>query len=147
MKHPYVHPLLTCIQMTIPVLNLLSPHLPNYPNAIIWYILEKLHFTTLNYIINYTLYLKLFEYIFYTINYDSCYTLHPDIKFAINFDLNPKFMVQSVIKSSLRWYSVISSLFLRDWEEGQLGSFIWCHTFPFKLMANLTSRYKVQQMS
>ena len=43
------------------------------------YILEKLHFTTLNYY--------------------SCYTLHPNNKFMVNLDGNLNFMVQIVIRS------------------------------------------------
>ena len=49
----------------------------------------KLHFTTLNYTLYYTLQPKFFECIFYTLNYDPYYTLHPhprDIKFAIKLD-------------------------------------------------------------
>ena len=96
MKHPHVHLFLTCIQMTIPLLNLLSLLLSKCCHMAH---LGKLHFTILNYTINYTLYPKLFEYTFCIINYDSCYTLHPDVKFSINFDVNPKFRMQSVIKS------------------------------------------------
>ena len=46
----------------------------------------ELHFITLNYISDYTLYHKLFKSTFCIINYNSCYTLHPNIKFAINLD-------------------------------------------------------------
>jgi len=49
-------------------------------------ILGKLHFTTLNYTFNYTLYHKPFECMFCTIKYDHCYTLHLNIKFAVNLD-------------------------------------------------------------
>ena len=59
----------------------------------------KLHFTTLNYTLCYTLHPKLFECTFWSLNYDSCYTLHPTIKFAVNFDENLKFKMQSVIKN------------------------------------------------
>jgi len=34
--------------------------------------LEKLHVIILNYVLNYTLHPKLFEYIVYTLNYDIC---------------------------------------------------------------------------
>lgn len=34
-------------------------------------------------------------------------------------------------------------IFLRDWEGGQLGLFIWYHIFPSKLTANLMSRCKL----
>ena len=61
--------------------------------------LEKLHFITLNYTLNYTLYPKLFECIFCTLNYEHCYILQSDIKFSIKLDGNPKFRVQSVIES------------------------------------------------
>ena len=47
---------------------------------------RKLHFTTLNYISDYTLHSKLFECTFCTINYDHCHILHPDVKFSVNFD-------------------------------------------------------------
>ena len=46
-------------------------------------ILENFHFTTLNYITDYTLYLKLFEYTVCTLNYDTYYTLHLDVSFII----------------------------------------------------------------
>ena len=36
---------------------------------------EKLHFTTLNYVLNYTLHLKLLECTVITLNYSPCYTL------------------------------------------------------------------------
>ena len=49
----------------------------------------KLHFITLNYILNYTC----------TINYKSCYTLHLDVKLVVNLGKNIKFRVQSVIKN------------------------------------------------
>ena len=45
-----------------------------------------LHFTTLNYTLDYTLHHKLFECIFCILNYNPCYTLHPNVKFAINLD-------------------------------------------------------------
>ena len=45
--------------------------------------LRKLHFTTLNYTPNYTLYPKLFEWTFYTLNYDIFYTLYPNVKFTM----------------------------------------------------------------
>lgn len=43
----------------------------------------KLHFTTLKYVLNYTLYHKLFKYIICTLNYDFCYTLHPNVSFIL----------------------------------------------------------------
>ena len=46
----------------------------------------ELHFTTLNFILDYTLHPKFFECTFFTLNYDRCYNLHPDIKFAVNLD-------------------------------------------------------------
>ena len=48
--------------------------------------IQKLHFTSLNYIPKYTLHYKPFECTFYNINYDSCYTLHVNIKFFVNLD-------------------------------------------------------------
>ena len=45
-----------------------------------------LHFTTLNYTLNYTLHLKLSEWTFCTINYNICYTSHPNIKFRVTID-------------------------------------------------------------
>ena len=59
----------------------------------------KLRFTILNYTSYYTLHHKFFEYTFCTLNYDSCYTLQADVKFAVNFDGNPNFRVQSVIEN------------------------------------------------
>ena len=63
------------------------------------YILEKLHFTTLNYTSYYTLHHKPFECTFCTLNYYSCYTLHPNNKFMVNLDGNLNFMVQIIIRS------------------------------------------------
>ena len=59
----------------------------------LWTALVQLYFTTLNYTLDYTLHLKLFECMFCTLNYDSCYTLHHAVKFAINLDGNIKFRV------------------------------------------------------
>ena len=50
----------------------------------------KLHFTTLNYALDYTLHPKLFECTIYTLNYDNCYTLHPNVSFTVKFDKNIK---------------------------------------------------------
>ena len=47
---------------------------------------EKLHFTILNYTLNYILHRKLFECTFCSLNYDPCYTLHPDVNFTIILD-------------------------------------------------------------
>ena len=55
--------------------------------------LGELHFTILNYMLDYILYRKLFECKFCTLNYDFSYTLHPNVKFAVNLDGNPKFRV------------------------------------------------------
>ena len=60
---------------------------------------KKLHFTTLNYTLCYTLHSKLFKCTFNTLNYDHCYTLQPSIKFAVNLDGNSKFMVQIIIRN------------------------------------------------
>ena len=38
---------------------------------------------------------------FCIINYEHCYTLHPDVKFAVNFDENSKFKMQSVIRNKV----------------------------------------------
>ena len=43
----------------------------------------KLHFTTLDYTLNYILHPKLFECTFCTLNYYICYTLHPDFNFTV----------------------------------------------------------------
>ena len=48
----------------------------------------KLHFTTLNYTLDYTLHFKLFECTFYILNYDICYTLHSIVSFTIKLDGN-----------------------------------------------------------
>ena len=50
----------------------------------------KLHFTTLNYALDYTLHHKLFECTVYTLNYDPCCTLHPDVNFTVKFNGNMK---------------------------------------------------------
>ena len=57
------------------------------------YILRKLHFIALKYILNYTLHPKLFECMFCTLNYNYCYTLYLDVKFAVNLDGNIMFMM------------------------------------------------------
>ena len=44
----------------------------------------KLYFITLNYILCYTLYLKIFKCTFFTLDYGPCYTLPYNVKFAIN---------------------------------------------------------------
>ena len=49
-------------------------------------ILGKLHFTTLNYALNYTLHHKLSNCTFCTINYHTYHTLHPDVIFAVIFN-------------------------------------------------------------
>ena len=48
--------------------------------------LGKLHFITLNYVLNYILHLKLLEYTLYTLNYHTYYILHPNINFIIKLD-------------------------------------------------------------
>ena len=55
--------------------------------------LGELHFTILNYTLDYILHPKLFKCTFCTLNYDFCYTLHLDDKFSVNLDGNPKFRV------------------------------------------------------
>ena len=45
---------------------------------------EKLYFITLNYILCYTLHLKIFKCTFSTLNYDPCYNLPHNVKFAVN---------------------------------------------------------------
>jgi len=62
-------------------------------------IMGKLHLTILNYTLYYTLHHKFFEYTFCTLNHDSYYTLQTNVKFTVNFDGNPKFRVQGVIKN------------------------------------------------
>ena len=52
----------------------------------------KLHFTILNYAINYTLHPKLFECIVCILNYDYCYTLHPNVSFNVKLDGNMIFL-------------------------------------------------------
>ena len=44
---------------------------------------KKLHFTILNYTLDYTLHPKLFECTFYTLNFNIYYILHPKITFTI----------------------------------------------------------------
>ena len=50
--------------------------------------LGKLHFITLNYILNYTLHPKLFECTLCILNYDLCYILHPNVSFTVKLDKN-----------------------------------------------------------
>ena len=49
---------------------------------------RKLHLTFLNYILDYTLYLKLFECIFWTLNYYTYNTLHPIVCFIVKLNGN-----------------------------------------------------------
>ena len=60
---------------------------------------KNLHFTILNYTLDYTLYYKLFECTFCTLSYGSCYTLHHNVKFAVNLDGNINLRMQTVIKN------------------------------------------------
>ena len=46
----------------------------------------KLHFTTLNYTLSYTLHPKLFEHTLCILNYHTNHTLHPDVTFAVMFN-------------------------------------------------------------
>ena len=50
--------------------------------------LGKLHFITLNYILNYILHPKLFKCTVCTINYDHYYTLHHNVSFTVKLDGN-----------------------------------------------------------
>ena len=45
----------------------------------------KLHFTTLNYPLDYTLHSKLFDCTFCTLNYHIYHALHPDVIFTVIF--------------------------------------------------------------
>ena len=47
---------------------------------------EKLYFTTLNYVSNYTLQSKLFERTLYTLNYHTYHTLHFSVTFTVMFN-------------------------------------------------------------
>ena len=68
------------------------------------YYSRKLHFTTLNYALNYTLYPKLFECTVCTLNYDSCYTLHPDVSFTVKFNGNMKHVTCMCVL--LKWHKL-----------------------------------------
>ena len=46
----------------------------------------KLHFTTLNYALDYTLHPKLYDCTLCTLNYYTYHALHPDVIFAIIFN-------------------------------------------------------------
>ena len=48
---------------------------------------EKLHFTTLNYISDYTLQPKIFEYTLYISNYHTYHILYPNITFSDKLDI------------------------------------------------------------
>ena len=65
---------------------------------------RKLHFTTLNYALNYTLHSKLFECIVCTLNYDSCYTLHPIVSFIVKWDGDMKHVTCMCV--FLKWYKL-----------------------------------------
>ena len=66
--------------------------------------LGKLHFTTLNYTLDYTLHPKLFKCTIYTLNYDTYYTLHPDVSFTVILD--ETFMHMTCTCILLRWNKV-----------------------------------------
>ena len=66
--------------------------------------LGKLYFITLNYILNYTLHLKLFECMVCTLNYDHCYTLHPNVSFTLKLDGNMKHVTCMCVL--LMWYKL-----------------------------------------
>ena len=50
--------------------------------------MEELHFTILNYILEYILFSKFFKCILCILNYDTCYILYLNVKFTINLDRN-----------------------------------------------------------
>ena len=66
--------------------NLQPMFLVKHRVFILFFFKEKLHFSTLNYILWYILHPKLFECTFCIINYDFCYTLHHNIKSGVNLD-------------------------------------------------------------
>ena len=75
------------------------------PNNYINYLnFRKLHFTILNYTLDYTLHLKLFECTVYTLNYDTCYTLYPDVSFTIILDGTFMYMTRTCVL--LKWNKV-----------------------------------------
>ena len=59
----------------------------NNQKRLFWLIIKrKLHFTILNYTLNYILHYKLLKYTVSTLNYNSFYTLHAVINFAVILD-------------------------------------------------------------
>ena len=66
--------------------------------------LGKLCVITLNYVLNYTLHPKLFEYIVYTLNYVICYILHHNISFTVKLDGNMKHVTYMYV--FLKWYKL-----------------------------------------
>ena len=64
----------------------------------------KLHFTTLNYTLDYTLHHKLFECTICTINYDTYYILYSNVSFTIILD--ETFMHMTCTCILLRWNKV-----------------------------------------
>ena len=67
----------------------------------IYFNLGKLHFTTLNYALDYTLQPKLFKHILCTLNYHTYNTLYPGVTFAIMFNRMLLHMTSTCIL--LRW--------------------------------------------
>ena len=55
-------------------------------NIYIYFLKGKLHFTTLNYALDYTLHLKLSDYTLCTLNYHTYHTLHFGVIFAVIFN-------------------------------------------------------------
>ena len=63
--------------------------------------MKKLHFITLNYILNYILYLKLFECTLCIINYHNYHTLHSYITFTVKLDKVFFFFFEKQVRQKL----------------------------------------------
>ena len=98
-------------------------------------ILGKLHFTTLNYALNYTLHHKLSNCTFCTINYHTYHTLHPDVIFAVIFNRILLHVTSTCFL--LRWNKIkrVKQLSLKSIKT-KLKNFhislclTWCHPLP-----------------
>ena len=115
---------MNCIRHII--LRLLDhPRLQLHQKPIIYIFLKKLHFTTLNYILN--------------------YTLHPEIKFVVNLDRNLKFRMQNVIGSIVQGGKCNFSFAFKELRKQTIRSF---HVIPcFSIQVNNKLKVRMQSIT
>ena len=99
---------------------------------------RKLHFTTINYVLNYTLHPKLSNCTLCTLNYHTYHTLHPGVIFAIIFNRIMLHVTNTCFL--LRWNKVErlkypSSSFPHSFSD----FFLWSENMNRKIKENQTS--------